>query len=58
MIDGMLARYGEALGQTPFVLLTGGSAQQIAPYLRTPAELWTRMSHCVVCSVIWRRNRG
>lgn len=57
MIDGMLERYGEALGQPPFVLLTGGSAQQIAPYLRTPAELDTYVTLRGL-QLIWRRNRG
>ncbi|MDO5142185.1 MAG: type III pantothenate kinase [Eubacteriales bacterium] len=34
MIDGMLARYAEALGATPQVWLTGGSASFVAPHLR------------------------
>ena len=39
LVDGMLLRYAEELGIQPHVLVTGGAAESIAPYLRTPYRL-------------------
>ena len=38
MVDGMVRRIADALGETPYVLLCGGTGEAIAPYLATPAE--------------------
>ena len=57
MIDGLIDRYAEALGQTPTVLLTGGMAQTVRPYLRT------RTIHEPLLALrgladIWYKNHG
>ena len=57
MIDGLIDRYAEALGQTPTVLLTGGMAHTVRPYLRT------RTIHEPLLALrgladIWYKNHG
>ena len=54
MIDGMVERYAQALGAMPTVVLTGGMAQAVRPYVHTNtihepvlalrglAEIWKR----------------
>lgn len=56
MIDGMVTRFAEALGDTPTVLLSGSTVPLIQPYLRTPAR-WE--PHIVLrgLALIWRRNQ-
>ncbi len=39
MVDGMLRRYEQALGIKPQVLITGGAAKLIVPYLHTPSRV-------------------
>lgn len=38
MVDGMVRRIADALGEPPAVLLCGGTGEIIAPYLTIPAE--------------------
>lgn len=56
MIDGLLARFAEELGAQPEIILSGGGAALIQPYLRTPA----RCDPQIVLrglALIWRRNQ-
>lgn len=57
MVDGMVLRYGEALGEMPHVLITGGSAPLILPYVRTA---YTHDENLCLdgLHLIWKRNRG
>ncbi len=57
MIDGMVARFTQALGMPPHVLLTGGAAQTIAPYIHTPCE---QVPHLTLYGLadIWRKNQA
>lgn len=57
MVDGMLARYEEALGGPLDVLLTGGSAPAVAPYLKTKAELDPHVTLRGL-HLLWKKNRG
>lgn len=57
MVDGMLARYAEALGGPLSVLLTGGSATDIAPFLKTEAELDPHVTLRGL-HLLWKKNRG
>lgn len=56
MVDGMVARYAQALGQTPCVLLTGGGATQISPLLHIEH---TVVPHLILEGLhqIWKKNR-
>lgn len=38
LVDGMVERFAEALGETPYVVLTGELAPLVTPYLRIPFE--------------------
>ena len=57
LIEGMIARYAPALGGKPTVVLTGGMAETVQPYLSLSAlhaptlALWGLAD-------IWRRNHG
>lgn len=56
MVDGMLARIAQSLGETPSVLLCGGTGQAVAPFLTTQVEC----DPCVTLrglAVIWRKNQ-
>lgn len=56
MVDGMLARIAQMLGETPSVLLCGGTGQAVAPFLHTRVEC----DPCVTLrglAVIWRKNQ-
>lgn len=57
MVDGMLARYGDALGQRPHALLTGGAAELVQPFLHTPVQA---VPHLTLrgLQLIWQRNRS
>lgn len=57
MIDGMLARYAQALGQTPSVLLTGGMAERIAPCMQTTAVHEPLLALRGLAD-IWHRNHA
>ncbi|MDY3617921.1 type III pantothenate kinase [Agathobaculum sp.] len=56
MVDGMIERYAETLGQMPHVVVTGDAAALIQPYLRATCEhdesLLLDGLH-----LIWKRNR-
>lgn len=56
MVDGLIARIADELGQPPFVLLTGGSARVIAPYLHTKAEFDPNVTLRGL-QVIWEKNQ-
>ncbi len=56
MVDGMVRRIADALGETPYVLLCGGTGEAIAPYLATPAECDPSVTLRGL-SVIWRKNQ-
>lgn len=55
MIDGMIAQYETFFGQPPYVLLTGGTAERIAPYLSRPITL-SPYSTLQGLRLIWKRN--
>lgn len=55
MIDGIVDRIGAALGQTPYVLLSGGVAPLIAPHLRIAATYEPYLTLRGL-TAIWRRN--
>lgn len=56
MVDGMIDRFAEALGQTPHVYLTGGSAMLVERYLRVPFERVDSL--CLDgLRLIWKKNR-
>lgn len=57
MIEGMVARYAEALGGTPTVVLTGGMAEAVRPYLRVPTVHAPTLALLGLAD-IWRRNHG
>lgn len=57
MIDGMVERYAQALGAMPTVVLTGGMAQAVRPYVHT-----TTIHEPVLAlrglAEIWKRNHS
>lgn len=57
MIDGMVSRYQEALGTAPTVVLTGGMADTIRPYLRTHTIHEPTLALRGLAD-IWHRNQG
>lgn len=57
MVDGMLSRYCDALGQRAHVVVTGGAAALVSPHLRTAHEV--DESLCLDGLMrIYRKNRG
>lgn len=56
LVDGMVARYGEALHASPYVLLTGSAAQLVTPYLRVP---YVYDEYLLLDGLygIWQKNR-
>lgn len=57
MIDGLVSRYGQALGAQPTVVLTGGMAETIRPYLTTAAIHEPTLALRGLAD-IWHRNHG
>ncbi len=57
MIDGLVSRYAEALGAMPTVVLTGGMAETIRPYLRTDTVHEPTLALRGLVD-IWHRNHG
>lgn len=57
MIDGMVSRYQEALGAQPTVVLTGGMARTIRPYLQTSTIHEPALALRGLAD-IWHRNHG
>lgn len=57
MVDGMLLRYTEELGTQPHVLITGGAAEPIVPYLRTPHRLEPYLTLRGL-HWIWKKNQA
>lgn len=57
MVEGMLARFAATLGQQPTVLLTGGSAALIQPYLAVETTYEPHVSLLGLVR-IWQRQRG
>lgn len=57
LIDGMLVRFAEQLGDKPHVLLTGGAAEVIQPFLKTEAELDPHLTLRGL-ALVWKKNRG
>lgn len=55
MVDGMLERIADELGQAPHVLLTGGTGALIAPHLRAEAEYDASVTLRGLAA-IWRKN--
>ena len=57
MVEGMISRYAETLGETPHVVVTGDLAPVVAKYLRIPFE---HDPHLVLdgLHLIWKRNRS
>ena len=56
MIDGMVDRIADELGEKPKVLVTGGSAETVLPLLRTEH---TYLPHAALHGLraIWQKNR-
>lgn len=57
LIDGLIDRYAEVLGEMPSVLLTGGMAQTVRPYLRTQTVHEPQLALRGLAD-IWYRNHG
>lgn len=57
MIEGLIARYAEALGSQPTVVLTGGMAETVQPHLRMPTVHAPTLALFGLAD-IWRRNHG
>lgn len=55
MVEGMLDRFAEALGQPCTVLLTGGSATLVQPLLRTKTVYEPQVS-LLGLAMIWEKN--
>ena len=55
--DGMVERFAEALGETPYVVLTGELAPLVTPYLRIPFE-YDESLVLDGLHLIWKKNRG
>ena len=53
----MLLRYTEELGTQPHVLITGGAAEPIVPYLRTPHRLEPYLTLRGL-HWIWKKNQA
>lgn len=57
MIDGLICRYTDALGAVPTVVLTGGMADTIRPYLQTDTIHEPTLALRGLAD-IWHRNHG
>ena len=57
LVDGMVERFAEALGETPYVVLTGELAPLVTPYLRIPFE-YDESLVLDGLHLIWKKNRG
>ncbi len=57
MIDGMVSRYQEALEAQPTVVLTGGMASTVRPYLQTDTIHEPTLALRGLAD-IWHRNHG
>lgn len=55
LIDGMTERIGEALGEAPAVLLSGGAAAIVAPHLRVAARYEPYITLRGL-TLIWKKN--
>ena len=56
-VDAMVERFAEALGETPYVVLTGELAPLVTPYLRIPFE-YDESLVLDGLHLIWKKNRG
>ena len=57
LVDGMVERFAEALGETPYVVLTGELAPLVTPYLCIPFE-YDESLVLDGLHLIWKKNRG
>ena len=57
LVDGMVERFAEALGETPYVVLTGELAPLVTPYLRIPFE-YDESLVLDGLHLIWKKNPG
>ena len=57
LVDGMVERFAEALGETPYVVLTGELAPLVTPYLRIPFE-YDESLVLDGLHLIWKKKRG
>lgn len=56
MVDGMVGRFAETLGQTPHVVVTGDIAPLVTRYMRVPFE-YDQSLVLDGLHLIWKRNR-
>jgi len=56
LVDGMIGHFTEALGEQPFVVITGGNALLIEPYLHIP-HVYDRYLLLNGLYRIWQRNQ-
>lgn len=56
LIEGMTARFAEALRETPYLITTGNDALLVEPYLHIPHEYDARLLLNGL-ALIWKRNR-
>lgn len=57
MVDGMISRFADALGESPYAVLTGALAPLVTPYLRIPFEYDENLVLDGL-HLIWKKNRG
>lgn len=57
MVDGMVNRFAQALGQTPHVVITGDSAPLVLPHLDVRCE-YDKNLLLDGLHLIWKRNRS
>ncbi len=57
LVDGMIGRFAEALGETPYVVITGALAPLITPCLHIPFEYDANLVLDGL-HLIWKKNRG
>lgn len=57
MVDGMIDRFADALGQQPYVVITGSAAPLIIGHMRTPHE-YDKSLVLDGLHLIWKRNRS
>ena len=57
MVDGMVGRFAETLGQTPHVVVTGDIAPLVTRYMRVPFE-YDQSLVLDGLHLIWKRNRS
>lgn len=56
MVDGMIERFAEALGERPNVVVTGGAAPLVTPHLHTP-HVYDESLVLDGLHLIWKKNR-